>query len=115
MASTSRALHWTPRVLTVVFALFLTLFALDAFQQGRPLWQNLAAFGIHLIPVFLVLLVLWLATRWPWVGGVVFLALGFAYMARAGLRFGPWAVIAISGPLFLIGILFLIEARLARR
>ena len=48
---TSRNLFiWGPRVLGIAVAAFLALFALDAFEEGRPVIQSLAAFAIHLLP-----------------------------------------------------------------
>jgi hypothetical protein len=53
--------------------------------------------------------VLALAWRWEWVGAVLFTALGVLYIV---MFWGPdrWlAYLMISGPLFLIGVLFLLN------
>jgi hypothetical protein len=48
-----RILLWTPRVLSLLFALFVSLFALDVFGQGYGFWQTTLA----------------LLSAWPLLGG----------------------------------------------
>ena len=50
-----RLLLWSPRILGIVVSLFIGLFALDAFSQGRPFIEALPDFVIHLIPAFVLL------------------------------------------------------------
>ena len=45
-----RVLFWTPRVLCILFAMFLSLFALDVFSEGYGLWQTIGALLIPLGP-----------------------------------------------------------------
>ena len=78
------------------------LFALDAFGEGIP------ALLLHLAPAILLLLVVALSWRWPWVGAVVFLALA-AFYALNTLHRPDW-ILAISGPLSVVGVLFLWSA-----
>ena len=100
-------LLWTPRVLGVLGALFLSLFAFDVFEMGGGFWETVAAFLIHLIPTALVLLAVALGWRWQWVGGLLFLALGALYVwGFRNPHLWSWDVI-VAGPTFLIGLLFL--------
>ncbi len=101
-----RILLWTPRVLGIAFAVFLSLFALDAFQETQTFWQALPAFLIHLIPSAIIVAVLALAWRWEWIGAVLFFAAGMIYL-MAAWRHISW-VLGISGPLFLLAVLFLV-------
>lgn len=104
-----RILFWTPRILCIIFAVFLSIFALDVFGQGYGFWGTIFALLVHLIPVFIVIIVLIITWRWEWVGGILFPALGIFYLVWAWGKF-PWSVyLIISGPLFLVGILFLIN------
>jgi len=98
-------LIWTPRVLGVSVCAFLSLFALDAFGGGKSFLEALPDFLIHVAPMALLLVVVVLSWRWELVGGVVFtgLALAYAYMAR---RHASW-IPTISGPLLIVGLLFL--------
>jgi hypothetical protein len=102
-----RVLFWTPRVLTIAFALFLALLALDVFNEGYTGWRLLLALGIHLIPAAGIAVVLALAWRWDWLGTLLFAGLGLFYL-RNNLRHPNW-ILVISGPLFLLAALFLIS------
>ncbi len=107
--TTRRVLFWTPRVLCILYAVFLSLFALDVFDAGYGFWQAIAALLIHLIPVYIVIAALVLAWRWEWLGAIGFSALAIFYVAWAWGRFPLVAYLSISGPLFLIAILFLLN------
>ena len=102
-----RILFWAPRLLTLAFAMFLALFALDVFSEGYTGWRLPLALIIHLIPAAIVAAVLVLAWRWEWVGTLLFAGLGIFYMHNT-LRHPDW-ILVISGPLFLIAALFLIN------
>jgi hypothetical protein len=55
-------LFWIPRVLTIIFILFLSLFAFDSFSGESPAIEKLGGFLIHLLPLFIltfVLIILW--------------------------------------------------------
>jgi hypothetical protein len=91
----------------IAFALFLSLFALDVFNEGLGLWKTILALSIHLIPTALVVLVLALSWRWEWIGGILYIAAGILYLTR--MWHHPAAVAGISGPLFLVGALFLLN------
>lgn len=106
---TKRLLFWTPRMLCLLFAMFLTLFALDVFGQGYGFWGTLGAFLLHQIPVFVLLLILAVSWRWEWVGAVLFAAAGVFYLIMAWGEFDRVAYASITGPLFIIAILFLIN------
>ena len=112
MKTTSkRLLFWTPRVLCLFFAAFISLFALDVFGENHGFWETALALTMHLIPTFILLVVLALSWRWEWIGGVLFSALGLFYILSFWGRFS-WSTYAIiSGPLFALGILFLFNWR----
>ncbi|MEM9905446.1 MAG: hypothetical protein AAF921_10530 [Cyanobacteria bacterium P01_D01_bin.44] len=99
-------LFWSPRVLCILFAIFLSLFALDVFSEGYDFGETILALLIHLIPTYLVVISLAIAWRWEWVGSILFIALALFYLATSGGE--SWV---ISGPLFLVGLLFLLNWR----
>ena len=110
-----RLLHWTPRILGLLFAAFVSVFALSVFGEGYTFWQTILALTIQLIPTAVVLGALAISWRWGWAGGLVFLALGAWYLATSWGRF-PWSTyVVIAGPLFLLGLLFEIDWWYARR
>jgi hypothetical protein len=102
-------LFWTPRVLTLLYAVFLSLFALDVFDEGYGMWQTIIALFMHLIPTWIVLAILAVSWRWGLVGTLLCFALGASYVIFCWGRFHWSAYLLISGPLFLIGALFLID------
>lgn len=110
MKTTSkRLLFWTPRVLCLLFAAFISIFALDVFEEGFGGWKTVVALCMHLVPTFLVLLVLAVSWRWEWVGALVFTALAVCYVTLFWGRFHWSAYAAIAGPLCLLGLLFLLN------
>jgi hypothetical protein len=60
------ALYWTPRILTIVFILFLGLFALDSFEGEQSLLQKMGGFLIHLIPNFVLICTCFLVSEGNW-------------------------------------------------
>jgi len=106
---TKRVLFWTPRVLGILFAIFVSVASLDVFSEGYDLWQTIGAFLLHLVPTFIVVIGLIIAWRWEWVGAVLFNALAVFYVVWAWGRFPLGAYLSISGPLVLIGVLFLLN------
>ena len=101
-----RMLLWAPRLLSLALCLFLGLFALDAFSAGKPTHAAFADFAIHLIPAAAVLVLALLSWRSEWIGGFGFLALAAMYAAINANGRLDWTL-AISGPLLIVGLLFL--------
>ena len=104
MTSSSKLLLWSPRVLGILVCVFLGLFSLDAFENGKTVAQGVPDFAMHVVPVLILLVVVGVAWRWAWVGAFVFigLAAGYAYVSRAHVS---W-IVTIAGPLLIVGILF---------
>ena len=100
--NTNKVLFWLPRILCILFAMFLSLFALDVFSEGYGFWETILALLIHQVPVYIVVIALVIAWRWEWVGAILFIALAFFYLISS--KGEGWV---ISGPLILLGVLFL--------
>ena len=109
--NTKRVLFWTPRILGILFTILLSLFAFDVFEGNYGFWQTIGALLLHLIPAFILAIVLIIAWRWELVGAVVFIAFAVFYvgMSVSWGHFPLIAILFISGPLLLIGILFLLN------
>ena len=103
-----RIAYWTPRLAGVLMSAFLAMFALDAFT-GTSFVDDLARFAIHLIPAIAVGAVVAVAWRFERAGAAGFFVLATAYAIAVRGRL-DW-VAAISGPLVVVGILFLVSAR----
>ena len=108
--SVKRFLFWTPRILCIAFAVFVSLLALDVFGEGYTFFETILAFLIHLIPTGIILIALVVSWRWEWMGAIAFTALGVLYIVIFWDREFSWSVYVImSGPLFLLGVLFLVN------
>jgi hypothetical protein len=106
-----KVLYWAPRLLGLLFAGFISLFALDVFNEYHGFWPTLRALAMHLIPTFILLLLLAVAWRWELAGALAFNGLGIFYLVVFWGRLHWSAYALISGPLFLIGALFLLSWR----
>ena len=102
-SKTALWLQWLPRILGIAVGLFVGMFALDAFSEGKPLLQALGDFAIHLIPAVVILAIVAVAWRYPWVGGIVFVGLAIVY--TMSVRRLDWIAL-IAGPLFVVGLMF---------
>jgi len=102
-------LHWSPRILGILFAAFISIFALDVFSEHLPLGRTLLALALHMIPTAIVVMVLLIAWRWEWMGAIGYFSLGVIYIISMWKRFPLVTYVAISGPAFLIGVLFLCD------
>ena len=99
-------LYWLPRILGILFALFISIFALDAFSEGIPFPEAIAGFLIHLIPTYIMIAILLIAWKWGVVGGILFILAGVFYMVwMHNLHWS--AFLLIGGPPILIGTLFI--------
>jgi uncharacterized membrane protein len=70
----------------------------------RIIWKTILAFLAHLLPTVLMIFILYLSWKRAWIGGIVFILAGIAYMVWQGVKY---PVIFI--PLFLVGLLFLLS------
>lgn len=118
MKKTGNFLYWTPRILSILFICFLSLFSLDVYQPGMSAGDLALGLFMHNIPSLILIALLVIAWRREIVGAVGFIGAGLLYI---GLVVGKlvnselplyiaitWSLI-IVGPAFLIGILFMIN------
>ncbi len=108
MTTSRTILFWTPRVLSLAFVLFLSLFALDVFDQYTGL-NALLPLLMHLLPALALLIVCVVAWKYEWVGALVFLGFAALYAWDVGWA-RPWSWYAtIAAPSALVGILYLVS------
>lgn len=93
-----KTLFWTPRILALLYIIFITLFVFDS--------KNFIELIINLIPTLILVGIFILAILKPKAGGIAFFILGIIFT----LFFNTYKTIPtfliISLPLLLIGILF---------
>jgi hypothetical protein len=101
-------LFWSPRILAILFALFISIFALDVFAEANGFWRTALGLAIHLVPTAAVVLILAAAWRWEWMGAILFALMAGLYAYQVLPLHLSWAVF-ISGPLLAIAALFLAD------
>lgn len=100
-----------PQILGIMFVCFLMLFSLDVFEEGKSIWYVMIGLFMHNIPALILLFFLFLSKKHELITSLAFIFAGFVYI---GLLFTSasfeWYMLSwsflISGPAFLIGILF---------
>ena len=113
-----KILYWSPRVICILSILFISLFALDAFEPDLSIWQQIGGFLIHMIPSFILLAALLITWKWELTGGIIFIILGllvssFLYTHNYIMNQSVWLslgiVLMMGFPLVLSGILFVLN------
>ncbi|MDO9262021.1 MAG: hypothetical protein Q7U08_08785 [Flavobacteriaceae bacterium] len=118
MKKSLKILHWLPRVICIFAILFVSLFALDAFDSNLTIWQQVGGFLIHLIPSFILTAILIIAWKWEYVGGIIFTVIGFGlspfvfiknYEMNNSIWMSLGIILVITIPFVVVGILFMIS------
>jgi hypothetical protein len=94
-----------PRLLGIAAILFISIFALDAVEPGKPWPEIAAALFVHLAPSIVLAALLVLAWRVEWLGGILFVAAGFSPFWL--LSNPAWVKLMLGGPFIVTGLLFL--------
>ncbi len=124
--ATDSLIRWAPRILAILYILFLALFSLDVLDMGLGFWETAAGLLIHNIPSLVLLIVLIMSWRHEIVGGVVFTLTAAAFIAMQAVdlakhpsradTFAPFlTMLTIAGPALLAGVLFFVAWRRKRR
>lgn len=110
----SNSLYLSPRILSILFLLFLTIFSFDVFDSCNSFLTCLLGLFIHNIPVFILAILLWISWKHEIVGAITFIFAGLLYilqMAYNAFKYtGGWYMLSysliIAGPAFFIAYLF---------
>ncbi len=101
-------LRWTPRILSIVFILFISLFSLDVFEEYSG-WEILVALFMHLIPSIVLVSILLIAWKWELVGGVIYIIMGIVFTLFFKTYTELLGFFLISLPWIIVGILFIVN------
>ena len=116
--------HWIPRFLCILAILFISMFSLDAFAPGLTMWEQIRDFLIHLVPSYILILILWFAWEKENWGGILFIAFGaitsipiflMNYHRTDSIVVGIGIVFMINVPFIMIGAMFLISNYLKKK
>lgn len=97
-------IRWVPRILCILFAVFISLFSFDVFGEQAGFLKALSAFLIHNIPTLLIFTILLFSWKRSWIGGISFIILGIIYLIWFS---GNTKYLFFYLPLFTIDTLFL--------
>ncbi len=75
-----RFVYWTPRVLCIAFAAFVSIFATEVFSMPVDLAHKILALMMHLIPTAMILITLAIVWRREWIGAILFPLLAVLHM-----------------------------------
>ncbi|MGI6413103.1 MAG: DUF7670 domain-containing protein [Syntrophomonadaceae bacterium] len=115
MKKTGKVLYWIPRILSILFICFLTIFSFDVFEPGKGIGEILLGLFMHNIPSIIMAVLLAIAWKKEIVGAVSYFGAGLLYIGLVVINSDlPWYIaitwsLTISGPAFIIGALFLIS------
>lgn len=104
-----RFLYWLPRVLGLLFIVFLSMFSFDVFGEYHG-WELLVAFIMHIIPSLVLIGVLVLAWKIPKWGGAAYIVLGIIFTIFFKTYTEIISFLLISSPLLIVGGLFYWES-----
>lgn len=109
----NKFIYGAPRMLSIILILFLALFSLDIFDSCNNFLNCSLGLLIHNLPSLILLVILIISWKYEIAGAISFILAGLLYIATVAIRQGvilaiSWGII-IAGPVFLIGILFLIN------
>lgn len=107
-----RMVHWAARLLAIAAIVFISTFALDVFEPGKPWCEIAAGLVMHLFPSLLLIIILVVAWHVEWLGGGMFIIVGLApiFMLSNPL----WINLVLGAPFLLAGLLFLASHRLSK-
>ena len=100
-------LIWIPRVLAIVFIVFLLLFGLDVFSENAPFMKKLGGFFMQSIPSIILLLILFISWKKPLFGGTLFILFSIAFTLYLGTYRSLSTFLVLTFPVVLVGILFI--------
>ena len=108
MKNRNKWLYWTPRIIIIIFILFISIFALDVFEEYQGL-ELLIGLFMHLIPSFILIILLVIAWKWEKIGGWLFIVLSIIFTIFFKTYQDIISFLIISLPVLVIGILFLLN------
>jgi len=100
---------WIARILTFIFAGFLSIFSLDVFSEAKGILDTAIDLFMHMIPSILLLLALIIAWRWEKIGSIIYLGLGIFYILETWGKIHWSGIILIASPVLIIAILFAVS------
>jgi len=115
MKRVGRVICWIPRILSIIFIIFLAIFSLDVFDEHLGFWGTALALFMHNLPSIILLIITIIAWKRELVGAIAFALGGMLFLVLTIIRTvlsSPihWSmlvgILMISVPAFLIAYLY---------
>lgn len=105
-------LFWLPRILSILFIVFISMFALDIFEMNLGFFGTIVGLFMHLLPSIFLTIILIVGWKRGIIPGVTFILAGIFYIVMLLINTElEWYMLSwsltIAGPAFVIGILFI--------
>lgn len=110
-------LHYCPRILSILFCLFIMMFSFDVFEGNSSVIDMLIGFIMHNLPVFGMAIITFFAWKNDLIGGIGFIGISLFFFILVSLNMNNEggvmnpAVYIISLPALLISALYFINFR----
>lgn len=124
MKANINLIHWLPRITCILAILFISVFALDAFNPEKTIWQQIGDFLMHLVPSFVLIIFLIFAWKREFIGGILFILIGlgfspFVFIHNYRMNHSIWLSLGIIAmitiPFVLVGILFMMSHKIKKK
>ncbi len=100
---------WIPRILSILVAIFLSIFAFDVFVENYSFTEKLVGYFFHMIPTLIVVVCLIVSWRFYLIGGVLYICAGIISVLIFNTYKEFVQFFIVSFPVFLIGCLFIVS------
>ena len=119
-----KIIHWLPRIICMLAILFISVFALDAFNPEKIIWQQIGDFLMHLIPSFVLIVFLIIAWKREFIGGILFMLIGLGFspiifIHNYNMNQSVWMsliiILMITIPFIIVGILFIVSHKIKKK
>jgi peptidoglycan/LPS O-acetylase OafA/YrhL len=100
------------------------MFALDALNPEKTTWQQITDFLIHLIPSFVLIIVLIIAWKRERIGGILLILIGLGcspfifihnYNMNASVWMSLFIILVITMPFAIAGVLFIWSHKMKKK
>ena len=99
-------LYWAPRVISILFALFISMFGFDVFDMDIGFPEIILAFIMDMLPAIIVVVMIALAWRWELVGAILCMGLALFYIFGTNFDMDIITYLLIPGPLMILAVLW---------
>ena len=82
MTKTNKLVFWIPRVISILFVLFIAMFSLDVFDGSTGFWGTALALLMHNIPTLIISVLVYYTWKFELLGAILFGLVGISSVVR---------------------------------